>query len=301
MAYQPCDLAIVYGMPNPLLGRKRGSIRQSVHENHKGPLLVVESSILGRVFLPPKGQFLQRLVGAYRKPEQKNPFYRLALNAAFGPTADFANKNSPSDRWERLGITIEPYRKAGDHVLLIGQTPNDASLRGIDIVDWLIDTARRIRKLSARPILVRFHPGMGDDNAIKAKNRLRKIADVHVTPRDQTLAENLKDAWVSVSLSSGAAIESLIAGVPAITLSPDSLAYGITPHDLKVIENPPTPKREQFLYDLAYAQWSPEEYADGTAWRHMESAVLSRMETCFASTHGTPLEIAQSAFTGSAA
>lgn len=273
--YQPCDLAIVYGVPNPLRAGSRGRIRQSVQDNHKGSLLVVESSIIGRVFLPPKGQFWRRLTGTYRKPEQKNPYYRLGLNAAFGPAADFGNKNSPPDRWERLGIAIKPYREDGDHVLLVGQTPNDASLGSVDIVDWLVETATGIRALTKRPILVRFHPGMGDDYARDAKNRLSRIGSVHVAEREQTLAENLGNAWVSVSLSSGAAIESLISGVPAITLSPDSLAYGITSHDLESVKKPLLPDREQFLYDLAYAQWSPEEYADGTAWRHIEPVILN--------------------------
>ena len=278
--YQPCDLAVVYGVPNPLRAGSRGRIRQSVQENHKGPLLVVESSIIGRVFLPPKGQLWRRLIGTYRKPEQKNPYYRLGLNAAFGPAADFGNRNSPPDRWERLGIAIKPYRKDGNHVLLVGQTPNDASLGSVDIVDWLVETATGIRALTERPILVRFHPGMGDDYARDARNRLNRIGGVQVAEREQTLSENLAGAWTSVSLSSGAAIESLISGVPAITLSPDSLAYGITSHDLESVEKPLLPEREQFLYDLAYAQWSPEEYADGTAWRHIEPVVLNDLKRC---------------------
>jgi hypothetical protein len=121
---------------------------------------------------------------------------------------------------------------------------------------------------------------MGDDYARDARTRLNRIGGVQVAEREQTLSENLAGAWASVSLSSGAAIESLISGVPAITLSPDSLAYGITSHDLESVEKPLLPEREQFLYDLAYAQWSPEEYADGTAWRHIEPVVLNDLTKC---------------------
>src|SRR5688572_23722313 len=90
-SYQPCDLAIVYGAFNPALVGSRATLRNDVYSQHRGPLLVVESSIIGRVFLPARGQWLKRLLGRHRKPQNYNPFFRLAMNAAFGPDADFNN------------------------------------------------------------------------------------------------------------------------------------------------------------------------------------------------------------------
>lgn len=272
-SYQPCDLAVVYGVPKSRVTEGRVELRNDVHSRHRGPLLVVESSIIGRVLMPARGQWLKRLIGRHRKPYVHHPFFRLAVGGAFGPEADFNNRDSPPDRWERLSIHIQPYRTSGDHVLLIGQTPHDASLRGVDMADWLHQTALEIRRFTDRPIFVRFHPGMGDTDAALARAKLKQIRDLHISKRKVTLGENLKNAWATVALSSGAAIESLISGIPAITLSEDSLAYTVSGHDLAAIENPPELPREQWLYDLAYAQWTPNEYADGTAWRHISAAV----------------------------
>ena len=37
----------------------------------------------------------------------------------------------------QLGLNLKPYRRSGEHVLLVGQNPGDASLRGLDMFDWL--------------------------------------------------------------------------------------------------------------------------------------------------------------------
>lgn len=277
LAYEPCDLAIIKGLANPLLSSSSARLRNDVFARHRGPVLVIESSIIGRIFAAPKGHWLKRLAGSYRKPDQISPYCRLAVGGAFGPEADFNNADSPPDRWKDLGIEVQPYRSSGDHILLIGQTPHDTSLRGVDITDWLCETARTIRQHSSRPILVRFHPGMGGWDAAAARTRLGKMPGVTVAPRNKPLSEHLDGAWVTVTLSSGAAIDSLIAGIPAITLSPDSLAYSICPRSVGEVDTPVMPPREQLLYDLAYAQWTHEEYRDGTAARHIAPAVWRAM------------------------
>lgn len=270
-SYQPCDLAVVYGMPNASRSSEKMLLRNDVFARHAGRVLVTESCIVGRVYTPVKRRLVDRFWGRYPKARSFHPFLRLSLNAAFGPEADFNNKGSPPDRWEQLGIAIRPYRTSGDHVLLIGQKPGDSSLRGVNVMDWLIEKAAQIRRLTTRPILVRFHPSMASTEAEKLQ--LERVQDLTVAPHGQPMSDSLANAWVTVTLSSGAAIDSMIAGVPAITLSPDSLAYELTSHDVNDIDHPPEPPREQWLYDLAYAQWSPEEYADGTAWRHISPAV----------------------------
>lgn len=275
-SYIPCELAVVFGMPKADGATDATTIRSDVHTRHAGPLLVVESCIIGRVALPQNGRLVDRLLGRSRKTKFHHPYWRLALNAAFGPEADFNNKHSPSDRWERLNIPIQPYRRSGNHVLLIGQTPGDTSLRGVDIVEWLVETATQIRAATSRPILVRFHPTMDELHERATRVRIERIKNTRIVARGQPINESLANAWVTVSLSSGAAIDSLIAGVPAITLSSASLAYDFTSHDLSEIEHPVEPPREQWLYDLAYAQWSPEEFANGTAWRHIAPAVMQK-------------------------
>jgi hypothetical protein len=273
--YRACDLAVVFGVPNPLRHSALGTLRNRIYAKHAGPILVVESSILGRQFVPRRLPLLGRLLR--QKPKQVHGQYRLAVGGAFGPAADFNNQNSPPDRWQRLAIEIKPYRTAGNTIVLLGQIENDASLGGRSAVGWLIETAATIRQSGDRPIVIRLHPSLSPGYVARVRESVKAIGGVTVSPLGRPMAEDLADAHVSVSISSGSAIESMIAGVPAITLSPDSLAYRICSRSLVDLECPATPAREQWLYDLAYAQWSLEEFADGTAWRHIEPAIHRAM------------------------
>src|SRR5882724_1312914 len=45
--YRKCDLAIIYGSPGIGGGRRR-QIRQAIVSHHRGPLLIVETPLLGR-------------------------------------------------------------------------------------------------------------------------------------------------------------------------------------------------------------------------------------------------------------
>ena len=96
------------------------------------------------------------------------------------------------------------------------------------------------------------------------KRRLRDLPGVTLDyPPRKPVQEVLKRSWVMVTYSSGAAVDALIEGVPCITFSPASMAWPVSDHRLECIERPTLFAREQWLYDLAYAQWSPEEMREG--------------------------------------
>ena len=65
---------------------------------------------------------------------------------------------------------------------------------------------------------------------------------------------------------SNAAVESVILGTPVFVDRASAAALvGLT--DLKQIENPVYPDRQQWLNNLAYNQWNEQELVDGTLWR----------------------------------
>lgn len=272
--YRPCDVAVMYGLANPPRRSPQGNLRNEIHGEHKGPIVVIESCLIGRRFKPSRMYWPKRLL---LKPpprlEQIHPYFRLAVGGALGDDADFGAQNSPSDRWHRLqselGISLKPYRTDGRHILLIGQTPNDASLRGVDIIDWLCQTTRAIRERSDRPIRIRLHPGMTWRHQQAAIAACSSIPGITMSRGHRRLEQDAVDAWTCVTLSSGAAIDALIEGLPPICLSPANLAYRLCSTSLDDLNHPREPDREQFLCDLAYSQWSLREMADGTAWRHI--------------------------------
>ena len=85
--------------------------------------------------------------------------------------------------------------------------------------------------------------------------------------------EHIKDAYCVVSYSSGMSIDAVINGVPVIAVDEGNFAYNVGETKLKNIESlnlAPEPEVLQWLYNLAYCQWTPSEMEDGTCWRHLK-------------------------------
>lgn len=280
--YQPCDVAIIYGLANPQRRSLQGQLRNSIYREHKGPIVVIESSLLGRSFKPAVPGWLAALRRRPLRPRQVHPYFRVALGGALGDDADFGASGSPSDRWEAqrlsLGIKVSPYRSHGRHVLILGQVGRDASLRGLDIAEWLGETARAVRERTSRPILVRLHPSMRWRDRERAIAACAEVADLTISSIENSFSADIAGAWTCVTYSSGGAVDALLAGVPPICLSPANLAYELCSRSLDDIEAPLEPERDQFFCDLAYSQWTPEEMADGSAWRHLMPAIQRRLE-----------------------
>ncbi|WP_055048732.1 tetratricopeptide repeat protein [Devosia sp. A16] len=279
--YQPCDVAIMYGLANPQRRSLQGQLRNSIYREHKGPIVVIESSLLGRSFRPALPNWLAALRRRPLRPRQVHPYFRVALDGALGDDADFCAANSPPDRWEaqrrELGLEVAAYRRSGRHVLILGQVGRDASLRGLDIAQWLGETARAVRERSDRPIRVRLHPSMRWRDREKAIAACSEVADLTISPIENTFSADINDAWTCITYSSGGAVDALLAGVPPICLSPANLAYRLCSTSLDDIEAPLEPDRAQFLCDLAYSQWTPVEMANGAAWRHLLPAIERRL------------------------
>ncbi|WP_162913081.1 hypothetical protein [Rhodospirillaceae bacterium SYSU D60014] len=243
---------------------------------HDGTLIVLETPFLGRrISRTDKGvrAFLRRL-GNKRAVVDVLTHFRVGLNGPFYNTADFCNAGAPSDRWEDLrrefDLELKPFRVTGSHILIVGQIPNDASLQGADIVAWMASTIHAVKQKTDRPIVVRPHPGT---RPIDLKRMMRSLSDdrqVRIDlPPTGTIHDALTDCWACVTYSSSSAVDALLMGIPAIAISPASIAWPVTDHDLDAVEDPTLYPREQWLYDLCYAQWSPEEIASGVVWSRL--------------------------------
>lgn len=162
-------------------------------------------------------------------------YYRVIPNHRyFQPTIDM-----PSDRWDSLGIKLKPWRKGGDHIVVIPITRWVGAFYGIDPESWLKRTLHTLKQHTDREIVVKQ----------KDLGRLR---------------DTLEGAWALVTFASNAAVEAAIQGIPIFT-SPLAAAWRMADHDLLHIEAPRMPDRGQSLYNLAYQQFTPKEIVRGTA------------------------------------
>ena len=151
------------------------------------------------------------------------------------------------DRWGNLGIELKPWRDRGEHLLVlavrgIGE-PGIAAPHG-----WEHDAARRLQKLTKRPVRIRDHPG-----------RKLKLNDANPPPLDPDLA----NCWACVTWGSGAAIKAIIAGVPVFHEMPNWVGAGAAKFGLTEIETPFLGDRLPMLRRMCWAMWSSEEIATG--------------------------------------
>ena len=256
--YEECDVAVIFGSwkKSPTKHWKQDyvhhhHVKGQILKKHKGkPLIVIETPLLGRTI------------------SEMHENYRVGLQHFMHGLADFKNKNSKSDRFENLKIKVKPWRKKGNHILIVGQNMADASLFGLDFTLWTINTINHIRKFTNRKIIFRDHP----ENKKQMKKIISGLSYLNVDYSiGGLIQEDLAKAHCTVSYTSGSSIDSILEGVPVITNSEYNFVWPISSHSLEDIENPKCGQREQLLYDLAYAQWSVEEIKEGKPWHHLIS------------------------------
>ncbi len=206
---------------------------------------------------------------------------------AWGGRADFRNKDMPGDRWNKyFADFMQPWRGTpgnpgtvpgaydGDYVLILGQVMGDADLDGVNLKR---EYKRMIRALKAdgHEVAFRAHPltpgrddmasVMRDAGCIAPGIRCKECG----REKDQgTLADCIWPAKWTISWNSNASVDSVLGGIPAVTMHEGGMAYPVAGHDPRV--PPPMPDRTQWAYDLAYAQWTIEEIARGEAWDHLK-------------------------------
>jgi hypothetical protein len=179
----------------------------------------------------------------YAKPFHQNGEQLFALALGHHNGAGQWHVGGPG-RWREQGLTTAPWRRAGDHVLVLPQ-------RGIGPLnvampaEWPAKAVQRLKAMTARPVRVRPHPG----NA----------------PAKKPLAADLGHAWCVVTWGSGAALKAICAGVPCFSDFPHWIGNPATFDLGQDIEQPLTDDwaREHMLDRLAWAQWDLGEIASG--------------------------------------
>ena len=169
-----------------------------------------------------------------------------------------------SSRWNNSDFNIKPWRTTGDHILLCANKGDDYK-HNPDInhtSEWADEIITLIRQHTDRPIHFRAHP--------KGKVKcfpLHNTPDVIIDPTE-TLDQSLENAWCTVVYGSSVASHSILSGVPVIYQSPRIMCRELASNDISTIENPIMPDRQPVLERLIWSQWTEEEIANGTAWKH---------------------------------
>lgn len=202
--------------------------------------------------------------------DKTNPLHylRYSFDGVFPTTGFYFDRDVDSTRWQKiskdLGISLQPWRTQGNHILICLQRNGGWSMRGLDVIRWMNSTILEIRKYSKRPIVVRAHPG---DKKIGSYLKVNHKSVSLSTNVD--LKEDLQNAWATVVYNSSPSVASIIEGIPAFLTDPEpqySQSVDVANVDISMIEDPIMIDRQSWIERLSMCHWKFDELRSGEAW-----------------------------------
>lgn len=166
----------------------------------------------------------------------------VSFGGGLNGKGEFVTPNDPRRFHQHFGHLLQPWHERTEgYVLVLGQIATDMSLAGAGDINEFYHSATFAFKAQGYSVLFRPHPG---------NSRTR------TTP----LASTLSGALFTVSYNSNSSVDSVLAGVPSITMDRGAMAWDVTGHDFTV---PPRPERQAWAERLAWCQYQPSEMASG--------------------------------------
>lgn len=256
-----------------------GLIQGWVYENTTPPHLRLRKNVIDQ----------QRMANKYAAcadanlflyADKTNPhgYLRYSYNGVFPNTGIYCDTEIDPKRWQKISldtnIQLKDYRKKGAHILLMMQRQGGWSMGNYDVVEWTLDTIRKIKKHTDRPILLRAHPG--DRNAkhylYKRGSRLHNIPNVVIGKEQSDLKQELGKAWAVVNHNSSAVVGPIIQGYHCFLTDPaSSQCAEVSNTDFSTIEKPKEFDRQKWLERISMFHWSFEELRNGDCWAHMRN------------------------------
>lgn len=259
-----CDVGIIQGWQHEV-GKSAPhlQLRQAVIDRTKNKHVITADSNL----------FLY-----HTKTNQPHCYLRYSFNGVFPNTGNYCDDKPDPKRWLQiqsdLGIRMENARR-GKHIVLCCQRNKGWSMGGYDIIEWIANTVKEIRKYSPRHIIIRAHPGdkkakdyLNPRNSIK----LKYLQNVSISRLGTPLEADLANAWCVVNHNSSSIVGPIIKGYPAFITDPErSQCAEVAHHHFQFIENPQEFDRERWLQRISMFHWKLTELSDGTCWNHMRN------------------------------
>lgn len=161
-------------------------------------------------------------------------------------------------RFEKNFGPLKPWKQDGQNVLILGQVPNDASLRGMNMIPWYEKMARQANEKYGLPVKFRPHPDL---------IRKRIVQNIRGAEKSEgTLQEALEEAAFCICWNSNSSVDAVINGVPTVVGDRGSMAYEVCGHSIDQVIRP---DREEWAAKLAWKQWEPHEIASGEALKRL--------------------------------
>ena len=168
-----------------------------------------------------------------------DPHYVSLVWNGHGRRGDHKVPEKRHDRWPMLKVQMFPWQGFGDKIVLCGQTET-WSPHYYTLEDWY---ARCLHVATH----FRHHPAGGNPTGLPLKQDWAGVGRV-------------------ISLNSSVGVESVLNGIPTVTMDEGSMAWDVTSHQPGEIH---TPNRDEWCQWLAWTQWHWDEIEAGHPIRHL--------------------------------
>jgi len=248
-----CDLAIIQGWSKNGSDTPHNNFREKIILNQyrkNRHVLTIDGDIFGYV--------------------RKNVYFRYSIDGIFANTGYYFDKNIDPKRWEsiqqKLNIGLKPWRKSGEHILILLQKTSGWSMCGNDVFEECQRTINQIRKYSDRKIVIRIHPSDIKHTYDKLKTIESNTISISL---NKHILEDLKNAWCSISYNSSPGVVSAIEGIPVFLTDPDwkrSHCAGIGNINIQNIEDPILKEREKWIQKISMSHFTMDDVKNGLLW-----------------------------------
>lgn len=192
---------------------------------------------------------------------------RVSIDAP-QPLAYFQKIPRRSARWDRMKLFPKPYTISSQNKAILFDGASNKYCLWNNLPDWPVwgqQVVDRIRQHATNPVIYRPRPSHNDAP--------KSITGAELS--EGPIVDDLARARVVVSHGGNIGFDAVFAGVPHFAID-CSIARPISETDWSRCGIPYVPDylvRRQWFYDVAYCQWSLDEFADGSAWRYVRECM----------------------------
>jgi len=163
----------------------------------------------------------------------------------------FYQQGNDDSRAKMLGLKLDDWTLGGNQIMICGQHEQSQQWEGQPSMNiWVEQTVNALKKYTDRPIVFRPHP----------RCMVRPRNQINISTGD--FLHEIKKSWAVIGWNSNPGIQSVIKGVPAFVAA-NSLAMPVANTDLRFIESPNRPDRQQWFNDLCWTEWTQQEMEQG--------------------------------------
>jgi hypothetical protein len=210
--------------------------------------------------------------------DDRHEWHRYSMGSVYPDTGSYFFDSIDQNKWDQYsnwhGVVAKPWRKSGNHVVILCQRPQGWNMFGNDQSAWIGSVVKQLQQhVPDRPIVVRLHPRDGSRHR-QAEILKSQYQGLITVSTNENILEDLKDCWCSIGFNSTPNVVSAIEGVPVYLEDPvHSWAADVGFTNFADVVDPPTTDRSKWLHQIANIHWSNTEVISGQLWKAIRTYI----------------------------